>query len=232
MDEDTNTIPPDATLNGVDPKPATGTTVTDATSEATTGTPPTDLQEQIKRLETALKKANADAKSHRLKADELDRLKAEQETATLNETQKLQKQLAKMQADHDTLSKSSQERIINYEVRLQAAQAGIVDPDAAAKLLDWSQIEYDDHGQPTNVEKLLKDLLKAKPYLVGKPVATGGGATNPPRSATDGTGEITEQYAMDVLSGKIKGLSAQQTAKVGEWLASQQFGSFSKRRNH
>lgn len=48
-----------------------------------------------------------------------------------------------------------------------AAQYNLADPDDAFRLLDKDAIEFDeDSGQPTNIEDLIKDLAKQKPYLV------------------------------------------------------------------
>src|SRR5689334_11381425 len=131
--------PQDETPNGSTPPVETTTPGTGETPGTTTETQSSDdIQAEVKRLRDSLKRANAEAKQHREKATELDRIKAETEAAKLSETEKLQKQLAELQKTHDTVTRQSQERIINYEVRLQAATMGIIDPDAAAKLLDWS----------------------------------------------------------------------------------------------
>ena len=169
--------------------PQTGTVTTPPGTGETPGTkqPQLSIEDALKEIEslkTALKKTNSESAGHRLKAKELDELKAQIEAEKLSETEKLQKKISDLQSQHDTLTRQQQERIVSYEVRLQAASMGVVDPDAAARLLDWSEIDYDDNGSPTNVEDLLKKLLKSKPYLAGKQSAssTSGGATNPPRS--------------------------------------------------
>lgn len=223
--DDTKTTPgaQGEILNTPDPQPATGASGTGETPATTTTQP--SLEDALRELESAkaaLKKANSEAASHRHKANELDKLKAEAEAANLSETEKLQKKLAELQKAHDTVTRQSQERIISYEVRLQAAQMGIVDPDAAAKLLDWSGIEYDDSGTPTNVSDLLKALIKAKPYLAGKAASTtSGGATNPSRSQATESGEITEQYVRDVTSGKIRwqDLTPERRTAILNWQA-------------
>lgn len=164
------------------------------------------LKRQVDELRAALKKANSEAAKRRReyseaakKAEELDRLKAETEAQKLSETERLQKQIADLQTKLDTTQKQGKERIVQYEVRLQAAQMGIVDPDAAARLLDWDAIEYDENGSPVNVKDLLQELLKEKSYLRARPAPTSGGATNPPRSVSARPqlvpGEITpEQF--------------------------------------
>lgn len=163
---------------------AQGETPTPPATDETSGTNHEDTTKELESLKKALAKANAEAASHRHKAKELDELKARIEAEKLSETERLQKQVADLQRTHDDFQRATQERTITYEVKLRAAQAGIVDPDAAAKLLDWSEIEFDDNGSPSNVNELLGQLLKAKPYLAGKAVVASppGGATNPSRS--------------------------------------------------
>ncbi len=59
-----------------------------------------------------------------------------------------------------------------------AAQAmQIVDLDAAVRLMDRDALEIGEDGRPTNVEAVLKALIKAKPYLV-KQAATATAAPN------------------------------------------------------
>jgi hypothetical protein len=44
----------------------------------------------------------------------------------------------------------------------------IVDPDAAYVLMDKTGIEVEDDDRVTGVKEALEDLVKSKPYLVGK----------------------------------------------------------------
>lgn len=218
--------PQDETPNGSTPPVETTTTAGTGETPATTTTSSDDTQRQLDELRAALKKANAEAASHRHKANELDRLKAETEAAKLSETEKLQKKLAELQSQHDNVTRQSQERIINYEVRLQAATMGIVDPDAAAKLLDWSAIEYNDDGSPTNIDDLLKKLAKAKPYLVGKPAApTSGGATNPPRSQSSAPPPLSREAISRMTPDEYNA----RRAEVQAWLAANPY-RFGQRR--
>lgn len=106
---------------------------------------------------------------------ELDTLKAGQ----LSETEKITKRATDAEAKAQAAEAKVKELSTRGEIERQARKLGIVDDDAAYRLLDASKLEYDDAGQPTNAEALLKDLVKAKPYLVQ---GTGGGnATNPAR---------------------------------------------------
>lgn len=84
----------------------------------------------------------------------------------------LEKQLADAVEKQKTLSTLS-------DITAKAAKLGIIDPDAAYKLLNRSELEYGDDGAPTNTETLLVALLKEKPYLAGG----GASAMNPAKSS-------------------------------------------------
>ncbi len=112
-------------------------------------------------------------------ADELKKLKAASQT----EAEKLTNRLAELEKEQATWQRERQESTVRYEVLLAAGKLNIVDPDAAYRLLDLAEIEYDKEGRPTNVEAVLKGLVKAKPYLV-KAQATPPASIN----AGDGTG--------------------------------------------
>lgn len=240
MENSTTTEAVDETSTVTEPQTETvtsSTTATDERSETTETTtkpeasqPSTnvdDLTKELAQLKAQLKKVNAESAAHRHKAKELDDLKAQIEAEKLSEKEKLEKKLSELQLQHDTTTRQAQERIINYEVRLQAAQMGIVDPDAAAKLLDWSEIEYEDNGSPTNVQELLNALVKAKPYLKaqqGRQATTSGGATNPPRSTTSSTTlpdtlswGIVDQLFADNAKGLQALLPAEQK-RVAQWM--------------
>ena len=218
----------DETLATEQPPSEMDTTPTGETPASETATPEkqaspdaTELAKELESLKAALKKANKESAGHRQKAKELDDLKAQIEAEKLSETEKLQKQLAKLQAERDEVTRQSQERTINYEVRLQAARLGIADPTDAVKLLDWSEIEYDDAGTPTNVEDLLRQLVKAKPYLVANTRSaptTSGGATNPSRSQTT----APEPLSWTVISKMTTQQYEARRPEIQQWLANPQ----------
>ena len=170
---------------------------TDATSGSTTTTAiPSleDVQKELESLKNALKKANAEAKEHRLKANELDKLKADAEAEKLSETEKLQKQLADLQKERDASVLAAQEQKISAEIRIRALAAGVKEErlNMVTRLIDTKDIVLDD-GSPTNIKDLMDALLKDMPELVGKavtPTPTAGGATNPGRTQSSTLPEI------------------------------------------
>lgn len=173
-----------------------------------------DAEKDIQELKAALKRANSEAASHRHKAKELDDLKSKLEADKLTETEKLQKRLSELQNQYDTATRQSQEQIIKYSVRLSAAKLGVVDPDDAAKLLDWSELDYDESGNPTNVDKLLKKLVEAKPWMLQqqKQVANVG-ATNPSRSQSS-----TSPLSWAVISAMTRDEYERRRPEIQQWM--------------
>lgn len=105
--------------------------------------------------------------------------------AQLSEVERAQKQAAEWQQKHADTTRAMQERIIGLTIQLQASKLNIIDADAAVKLMDWSQLEFDDDGTPTNADKVLADLVTAKPYLVAAPSQTAQAGTTAGNAPTD-----------------------------------------------
>ncbi|HEV2237404.1 MAG TPA: hypothetical protein VGR57_12150 [Ktedonobacterales bacterium] len=141
--------------------------------------------ERTKRaaLEARLAKIEADQKDAQRKAEE----------ATLSEQQKLERKLADAQAAQAEQALSAQKRIVRAETKAAAVELGL-NPELAARLVDFADIEFDDAGDPKNLKVLLEAAVKAYGLVPGqqppKP-ATSGGATNPGRAA--GTAQSIEK---------------------------------------
>ncbi len=177
--------------------------------------------DDYERMIAELRKENA---SHRVKAKELDELKARLESEKLSESEKLQKQLADYQARESDLTRQLQEHRVRSAVFAQASALSIIDVDAAAKLLDWSEIDYDGNGNPTNVDTLLKQLVKAKPYLVNqqqqqRQAPTSGGATNPSRSTTTSPQALTKDYIAKLTPADYAAMTPEQKLEISRWIA-------------
>ncbi len=122
-----------------------------------------------------------EAAGYRARLRELEsKLKAD-EDAKLSEQEKLQKRLKELEQLTESQEKALRAATTEYEVKLAAARLGIVDPEAAWKLLNVSDLEFDESGKPKNLENALKELIKNKPYLAGT-VARNAGAGSGSRS--------------------------------------------------
>jgi hypothetical protein len=126
----------------------------------------------------------AEAAEYRRRLRELEsKLKAEEE-AKLTEQERLQKRLAELERKEAEYQMALQARILEYETKLLASRLGVIDPDAAYRLLDLKQVEFDEDGKPINLEKVLRELIAAKPYLI----SSGGtpSPTNPAQGRVSG----------------------------------------------
>jgi len=129
------------------------------------GTQLTDVSE----LQKALNAANAEAARHRTKLKEI-------EDAGKTEAQKLKE-------SNETLS--AQNRL--FQVQLTAQKLGIVDPEAAAKLLPADT-------PADQIENQLTLMLAARPWLKGTIAPPNTPPGNPPK--TPGSGLTIEQIKL------------------------------------
>lgn len=135
---------------------------------------------------------------------ELETLKAqatEAERAKLSETERLRAEAEEAKSAREKAERKAQERITRAEALTIASRLGIVDPDAAYRLLDGAAIKYGEDGEPANLEPLLKDLLKAKPYLKGQ--QQGPSSPSNPARGGGAQGESDEERRQRLFGGGI-----------------------------
>ena len=116
--------------------------------------------------------------------DELEALvqaKNAAKEAEMSELQKLQEHAAQLEKQLADAAEKQKALMTQSDITAKAAKLGIIDPDAAYKLLNRSELEYGDDGAPTNTETLLVALLKEKPYLAGG----ASSAMNPAKRVVD-----------------------------------------------
>ncbi|MEM4406545.1 MAG: hypothetical protein QXS68_05815 [Candidatus Methanomethylicaceae archaeon] len=124
-----------------------------------------------------VRKLRAEAAEYRRRLRELEsRVKAEEESK-LTEQEKLQKRLAELEKAQADWERERQEILLQRYVENAAVRLGIIDPEAAWKLLDLKEVEFDEEGKPENVEALLRSLIQKKPYLANA-LARSAGAGN------------------------------------------------------
>src|SRR5260221_266201 len=175
------------------PQPATGTP---ASSGATPETKPSlSLEDAIKRLadaEHSLNNAKEENARHSKKLSAYEKAEKEAEAAKkaaeeaqLSEIERIKKQHTEAEAR----IKQYQQQLVMAQVKLAAKDKNIVDPDLAALAIQ-DKLELDENGMPTNLDKILDDLIKNKPYLV-KVDASAPPATTPAQTANQRTAPAT-----------------------------------------
>lgn len=150
-----------------EPTPVATPAVTPASTSTPGGSTPTpeplagDGQEQISLDEARkLRKENQTLRQRQKTIDEAEEAKR---VAALSDLDRAHKD----KADLEVKYQQAQKLLVESEVRYASKDKGIINPDLIAPAI-MSKLEYGDDGKPTNLEKVLDDLIKANPFIVAK----------------------------------------------------------------
>ena len=139
---------------------------------------------ELERARKALKDTNAESAGRRKRLEELEAAEQARVQAQMSDAEKATAATKKLQdelAAKDQQMASLREQTVRYEVMLKAQEMAIIDLDAAVRLMDMGALEFGADGKPTNVEAVLKTLVKAKPYLVKASDSTPARLGTPPQ---------------------------------------------------
>jgi hypothetical protein len=143
-----------------DPQPQGGT-APDAQGAA--GTPVTEPDVEAMRAKIAeLERDNRGYRQAAKAREEAEKAKAQ---AELSEAERLRAENQSLMERATTAERRAQEQSLRLTSAGIASRLGFRNPDLATSLIA-ARVEYDDAGEPTNVEKLLTDLSKSDPYLL------------------------------------------------------------------
>lgn len=140
--------------------------------------------ERVARLERELAEARREAAGYRTRASAAEKAAEAAATAGMSEAEKQAAEARKLTEQNAALQRQLQDQIIRGTALEAATRLGYRNPDVAYRLLDRAQLEFNDEGAPKNVEKLLRELLAAEPYLAKANGADFGGGN---RGATPGS---------------------------------------------
>lgn len=129
-----------------------------ATPQAgTVESPGGDNDEQVSLEEARRLRSEAKNLRQRLKTaeEERDRLKS----ASESDLERREREHNEVRAERDRLAGT----VSTLRVELAARELGVVDPEAAAALLDLDAL--DDPTDPKAIKRALRELVKEKPYL-------------------------------------------------------------------
>lgn len=102
------------------------------------------------------------------KAKQLEAEKLEAEKTRLASEKKFQELAELNKQEADKWKSQAETASVNNTIQMEASKAGVVDVDAAIKLLDRSGIKLNEDGTVSGVAEAIKALVESKPYLVGK----------------------------------------------------------------
>ncbi len=134
-----------------------------ATPEKSTASLLEEANKRIADLEHSNKNATEERDRHRKKLTTYEEQERKAQEAALSEVDKATKRAteAEQRIQH------YQQQLVSTNVQLAAQKMGIIDPELAALAIS-NKLELGEDGLPTNIEKALSDLVKAKPYLLAK----------------------------------------------------------------
>jgi hypothetical protein len=135
-------------------------------------------------------------------AESILRKARERDDAEKTDLQKAVEKTTQLEKERETWQSKQKETAAQYDVALKAAKLGIVDPDAAWKLMDKSALEYDADDKPNNTELLLQGLLKEKPYLADG----GSSAANPAKQTSTFTRDQIEKMSPEQINKNWEGI--------------------------
>ncbi len=168
--------------------------------------------EDIEALQRELKEARAEAAKYR-KA-QVDAQKAAQAAADAQkpDVERQAAKLAVLESEKASWERERQEHYVEQAVARLSGKHAVVDLDAAVRLMDWSELQFDGDGRPTNAEDVLKALLKERPYLAGPPRPPA--ASNVNASAGTGAGPTPALTADELAAAQTAGMTPEHYAAL------------------
>jgi hypothetical protein len=200
-----NTPPGGQAPQGAAPQAGGGQPTGQAPGGGNSGTQNTDAQDVASLpdwAKTLIGNLRNEQGSNRQKLSDLEKEVKAHKDEKLTEAEKLQQKAREAEEKAQSVEAQLKAERTMLTIEREARKLSIVDPEMAALAIQ-SRVEYDKDGKPTNVETLLKDLVKNKPFLVGDESGGGTPPSNPAR-----TGSLTIEA--------IKAMTAQQIAALPE----------------
>lgn len=178
------------------------TTAQDAAT-TDTGSSGTMVDNELRRARDESAKFRAELREAQAALKEAqNQLKAKDDEGK-SEMQKAMDRVAELEGRWQLADRNARTLRLQNEVMLQAQKLDIVDPDAAFRLLDTDNVEYDG-DRPANIADLLASLIEERPYLKAQPQRTRTQAsTSPTQPATQQTGKLTMDDIAAMSSAEI-----------------------------
>lgn len=181
------------TDEGQDPKDQQSQVDTsDNTTTPPAGSDDGQSDDELKRTRSEAAKYRTELRDAKSQLKELATKQKEREDAEKSELQKQTERGTVLEAQVREAGEKVRKLTLQNATFQKSVELGIVDPDAAFRLLDLDDVEWDE-DKPTNVEDLLTKLVDRKPYLKGdtKKAPPKVQSTNPPTKSGKGDAALT-----------------------------------------
>lgn len=152
----------------------------------------------IEAQRRAEREAKAAAKAAEERAAAAEKRLREIEDAEKSELERAQARVAELEREATEKAARLQETLTKSAVLLAASKQNAIDPDAVVSLIDRAALVIDGETV-TNAEQVVKDLLAAKPYLVGQSEGNGNAIPGTPKPGKGATREEQVQKTREEL---------------------------------
>ena len=160
------------------------------------------------------KKLRAEANSLRKRLATLEEAAKTAEEAKLSETERLTRRASDLERQLAERDEALRERTVLASAVDAASRLGFANPRLAYRLLDHAAIEFEADGTPSNVEALLKDLLRAEPYLTSAHARPTGSIDGGSRNGNRST------LSREVIAAMGPAEMEARSDEINDWLAS------------
>lgn len=126
------------------------------------------------------------------KLDEIEQEKRQAEEERMKKQGEFEKLVSEKQKEATEWKTRYETAVIENAIVTAASGKNVVDVEAVLRLIDKDNLEIGDDGKVKNVEAVVGDLLKAKPYLVGEQAPQNVGASDNANNGDDGKKIWTE----------------------------------------
>lgn len=186
-------------------QPTPGTTGDNQPTPGSTGDKDSFTKDDVERIVqarlSAEKKKYGDYDDLKTKATEFDKI----QQAQMSELEKANQKAAseeKLRLEREADLRTERTR---NAVMAVASELKFVNPGVAHKLIDTSNLEYDDEGRPKSesVKQQLEALAKSDPYLVGQIKPRGDAGGGPRGGAGEGEVSINDRIRALAAKGRV-----------------------------
>ena len=144
------------------------------------------------------RKLRSENQSLRKRLRDLEAAQKAREEAELSEQERAQRRMIELEEQVKMTTQRARDAALRAEINAAATKFGIVDVDAASRLLDTNTLEYDDTDGWVGVDDALRALTQDRPWLVQTNTHTPGATanpTNPPRRRSTLTSEALSKMS-------------------------------------
>lgn len=176
----------DEPVEGQEPEPTEGQEPTPSGGQ---DSPETFDREYVEKL-------RREAASYRTELKDIKAKLEEKEQEEMSERERLQARLDKISKSQEEAEAALRQERARVAIVKAAAKVGLP-PELAEKLVE---VEFDEDGQPVNVEEAVKKLAKEYPQLVK--TTDNGAPTNPARRKTTLTPEDVKKMTSEEINAR------------------------------